>query len=828
MKYILSFLLLLPACNNGPSPPLSPSQELATFELVDGFKAQLVVSDPMVQDPIMARFDEDGRLWVVEMRGFMPDIDGTGENSPVGRVSVLFDHNQDGKMDSSTIFVDSLVLPRSLAVVKGGALVAEDNLLWYMEDTDGDFKADKKKLVDPDYGNKGIVEHSANGLWRGMDNWIYNAKSKYRYRQVGGEWIKEETEFRGQWGLCHDNYGRLYYNYNWSQLHADLVPPNYLSRNPHHKPTEGIDYSLSPDRRVFPIRSNLAINRGYVEGTLDEQGKIIEFASACAPFIYRGDLFAEEVVGDAFVCEPTGNLVKRNQINWSGLFPSAENAYAEKEFLASTDERFRPVWLESGPDGALYIIDMYRGIVQHGPYMSPYLREISLKRKLDQPINLGRIWRIVPDKNYDYKPPLKLSASSVPELVSLLEHSNGWYRDMAQRVLVEREDSSAIDLLKETVKTGQNHLGRLHALWTLEGLENNDFSIYFEALKDPVVEIKISALRLLEMQMALNPNIQTQLEQVVQDPSPQLPDVQVALVAGSLSDTTRQKILLRILSDHTESQLYRDAVISSLQNQEYEFLLDLLDQPGWQQFSGDKEIAIEQLAASVAAKRDPDELTGMLQLLNTVHFNWKQRAMVSGLSFHNLPSDSAGIALQQVPEIFSKSFEDNELENKLSKVVALFNWPGKESLDPDESTDSLFDRNPEVIARGRNLYITICASCHGNDGQGMNRFAPPLSNSEWVLGDPERLSKILLHGMEGAVEVNNKIYDAPEILPIMPAFATTPPEDLAAIMTYIRQEWGHNASPVNPGMVGRIRVLSQGKITPWTVEELQEEYPADE
>ena len=124
----------------------------------------------------------------------------------------------------------------------------------------------------------------------------------------------------------------------------------------------------------FPYVPTWAINRGYVEGTLDEQGRIIEFASACAPFIYRGDLLGQDAVGNAFVCEPTGNLVKRNLVQHYGAQATATNAYSGKEFLASTDERFRPVWLESGPDGALYIVDMYRGIVQHGPYMSTYLR----------------------------------------------------------------------------------------------------------------------------------------------------------------------------------------------------------------------------------------------------------------------------------------------------------------------------------------------------------------------------------------------------------------------------------------------------------------------
>ena len=330
LKYlILSILLVSAGCSQEPSPPLSPGNELSTFVLASGFQIELVASEPMVQDPVVIKFDEDGRLWVVEMRGFMPDIDGNGEELPVGRVSVLTDTNFDGKMDSSTIFVDSLVLPRALAIVKGGALVVEDEVLWYMEDLDGNLQMDKKTIVDAEYGKKGVVEHAPNGLWRGMDNWYYNAKSNHRYRMVKGQWIKEETEFRGQWGVSHDNIGRLYYNYNWSQLHMDLVPPNYLSRNPNHQPTSGIDHSVSQDRGIFPIRTNPAINRGYIKGALNENGSLVEFTSACAPFVYRGDLFNSEIVGDVFVCEPTGNLIKRNLVSENELYPIAKNAYHE-------------------------------------------------------------------------------------------------------------------------------------------------------------------------------------------------------------------------------------------------------------------------------------------------------------------------------------------------------------------------------------------------------------------------------------------------------------------------------------------------------------------
>ncbi len=821
LKYIiLGILLVSGGCSKEPSPPLSPEHELSTFELAPGFRIELVASEPMVQDPIVIKFDEDGRLWVVEMRGFMPDIDGNGEELPVGRVSVLVDINHDGLMDSSTVFVDSLVLPRALAIVRGGALVVEDEVLWYLEDFDNDLKVDKKTIVDAHYGKKGVVEHAPNGLWRGMDNWYYNAKSNHRYRLTQGKWFKEETEFRGQWGISHDNVGRLYYNYNWSQLHMDLIPPNYLSRNPNHQPTSGIDHSISQDRGIFPIRTNPAINRGYIEGTLNEKGSLIEFTSASAPHVYRGDLL--DVVGNVFVCEPTGNLIKRNLVSENGLYPIAENAYQGKEFLASTDERFRPVWLTSGPDGALYIADMYRGIIQHGLYMSPYLRETILQRKLDKHINLGRIWRILPE-NENTPEPIKLSDASTANLIEYLGHKNGWYRDMAQRLLVEKRDKEAIQKLQQLIIKSPHYLARLHALWTLEGMGIEEPGIYLTALKDQNAQVQVASMRILEKIAINNPEALSRLEKaMVTLASNETVALQMALTSGIMPPQVKQEILLQILTTYVDSPLFRDAVMSSIPNQEYQFLSMIMKQSDWLQYSSNKEIMLETLTASIVKKRDPEELKNLMELIDNDVLGWAYRAIVAGLSIHDTPRDSDKIPLETIPGIFTTTFNDDELNSRISRVSTLFTWPGNKVKSPPQITDQAYLLDPKIFAQGRSLYLTICSNCHGIDGKGLPRFAPPLVRSEWVLGDPKRLTLILLHGMEGPIEVNGKKYDAPDILPVMPSFASTSAEDLAAVMTYVRQEWGHDASPVDAGTVGTIRVGSQGKVIPWRVKELLE------
>ena len=563
----------------GPSPERSPAEELSSFQLSDGLQIQLVAAEPMVQDPVVIMFDPDGRLWVVEMRGFMPDIDGNGENERVGRVSILEDTDGDGQMDASKIYIDSLILPRSLALVPGGALVVENQSLWLTQDTNGDLQADTKTLLDSAYAGGPSPEHSGNGLWRNTDNWYYNAKSRFRYHLKDGKWLRDSTEFRGQWGISHDDEGRLYYNYNWSQLHADLVPPNYLTRNKNHTPTTGIDHGLTIDRRIYPIRPNPAVNRGYIPGTLDKEGRLLEFTAACSPFFYRATTLPKEYYGNVFVCEPSGNLVKRNVVEDKGILLTAHDPTPGKEFLASTDERFRPVFLTTGPDGALYVADMYRGLVQHGLYVTPYLREQTIQRKLVKPINRGRIWRIVP-KGWKPSKPSKLSTASSDELIATLSNVNGWYRDVAQQLLVERGDKSVRASLEHLVLNGTNDLARFHALWTLEGLNALDPNVLFQLLDDRNVLVRTTAVRLLEPFARENKDIRSKLGQALLSVSKNAPleqVLQISLTAYTLDPRMSHQLLASIVEKYDTSALIRDAVMSSLEDQEFHFYEDAMD-----------------------------------------------------------------------------------------------------------------------------------------------------------------------------------------------------------------------------------------------------------
>ncbi len=788
---MLLVVLLISACNKQPdfeySPARTPAEELATFQLVPGLRIELVAGEPLVEDPVVITFDEDGRLWVVEMRGFMPDIDGNGEDARIGRISILWDDDEDGLMDRRTTFMDSLVLPRSLAIVKGGALVAENKPLWFVEDTDGDLKADRKTLIDPEYGGSGLPEHSGNGLWRGLDNWYYNAKSRVRFKRINNQWVQDSTEFRGQWGLSHDDKGRLYYNYNWSQLHADLVPPNYLSRNPNHTSTSGIDVGLTVNRSVYPIRPTRAVNRGYIPGNLNEEGKMLEFTSASAPLVYRGTGLPAEFHGDVFVCEPSGNLIKRNVIHENGFSLTSTFAYPDHEFLASTDERFRPVSLATGPDGALYVVDMYRGLIQHGAYVTPYLRKETLRRNLVEPVHKGRIWRIVPD-NWQAPEPIKLSKASTTELIDHLSHEDGWFRDTAQRILIERGDEAAIPLLRNASQFATSAKGRLHALWTLNGLGDDLTSTFLKALGDDDPTVQSAALRITEQLSEAQPGIMTEVSEAFRQrwevAAPEVL-VQLALTAGSIEQSDKIDLLSKIITKYVDQPVVRDAVMSSLHNTESAFMEAIWGAPDWQIEDANRAIFIEMLTSAIVRNNDSDDLDALLTTAKQAQTmqDWRAEPILTSLSlFADIESNQAN--------------------------------PKKTERALDAETQATF-------ALGRQYYLSSCAGCHGTNGAGLPRFAPPLVQSEWVLGNEEVLVRLVLHGLEGPIEVNGTHYDAPDILPVMPGHSPLDDQELSAILTYIRLAWGHQAMPIARRTVGRIRHGSQGRVFPWTAEELQ-------
>jgi glucose/arabinose dehydrogenase len=555
------------------SPALSPEEALKTFYMPPGYHVELVASEPLIQEPVALDWDLEGRLWAVEMPGFMADIRGSNEHDPIGRVVVLEDTNGDGRMDKRTVFADGLVLARSLKVLDRGVLVAEPPNVWLMRDTDGDLRADTKERITDRYGRfEGDPQNNANGFYWGLDNRMYTAgQSTIQLRLKDGVFEVQQTLSRGEWGVSQDDAGRTYRNTNESALHVDLVQTSYYARNPSLVRTRGSYERLADDNpelnTVWPVRPNPGTNRAYQLGIDREDGSLARFTSVCAPLVYRGDRLPAELYGNVFVAEPAANLVSRLILSDDGVRLRARKAYDRGEFLASTDERFRPVYLTNAPDGTLYIADMYRGIIEHRISVTEYLRDQILARKLDQFTGYGRIYRVIHESTTrDAANPLARASSR--QLVAALAHPNGWRRDTAQRLLVERGARTEVANLTQLATGAADWRTRLHALWTLDGLDAIQPATVISALEDANRDVRVSAIRLAERWLGENghPIAAAVLKRL--DDADWAVRRQLAASIGALPAGARESAAVELLDRYGDDPVAMDATMSGVRGSE--------------------------------------------------------------------------------------------------------------------------------------------------------------------------------------------------------------------------------------------------------------------
>lgn len=545
-----------------------PEMSLDDYVLEEGFSLEVVASEPHLIAPVAIDFDNQGRIWVVEMPGYMNDMRGTDETEPVGSIKILEDRDGDGVVDRTKVFLDSLVMPRALAHVYGGLLYAEPPYLWFTE-IENDQPVNRV-LVDSIYAAEGNPEHQPNGLLLNIDNWIYNAKSNFRYRRKNGVWEKEPTTFRGQWGISKDNFGRLYYNDNSRQLLGDHILPNRLIRNKHFTPKKGVAQMLTKDQRVYPLHAT-TVNRGYAKGVLNSDSVLVNATAACSPLVYRGGRFPKEYDENAFVCIPEGNLIKRNILTFRGDSTLAKQAYEGREFLASTDEGFRPVNLNNGPDGSLYIVDMHRGMIGHHAYLSPYLKEKVKGNRLDTLTNFGRILKVKKVES-TASPTINFNTLKDQELVVLLENENGWVRDRAQQQLIFKEAEGTLNALRKMVNESENPISRIHALYTLEGLNGLEFDFLIAIAKSETSEVTAHALVLLEQFVSTNENhtIAALFKELAKRNDPQVDLYLMSSIGKWLTaeDDSLLTVAKEILDQHPKEAIFREALLSSLEGKE--------------------------------------------------------------------------------------------------------------------------------------------------------------------------------------------------------------------------------------------------------------------
>ena len=691
-----------PQADKSPPGPLSPREELATFRVPKGFRVELVAGEPDVIDPVAMAFDEDGRLFVAEMRGYPNGGVATGKISS-GKIKLLQDPDAKGTYRKVTTFAEGLRLPASVMPWKGGLLVAVAPDLIYLEDTDGDGKSDRRRTLYTGFDLKNS-EQLLNGLQWGLDNWVYGCAGSdggtisspeqpaMKPLRLGSRGIRfhpeqpgslEPMSGGGQFGLAADDWQHWFTATNSQHLRQIVLPDHYLRRNPYLAVTsvstdipDGKDghgavckvFRLSPFEawRVERTAQRVA---GKVRGPTEGGAPGGFITSSCSPVVYTADLFPADYRNNTFVCEPANNLIHRDRLEPNGAIFRAARAHADCEFLASTDIWFRPVNLTVGPDGALYIVDFYREAIETPLSLPP---EIKKKMNLESR-GRGRIWRVVPEGTKPARTP-NLRQATAEELVKQLSNPNSWRRLTAQRLLVERQDRSAIPSLKKLARAGESPQGRVHALWTLHGLKALDDDLIESALTDKVAEVREQALRLAESRLAASRPLQTAVAKLADDESPRV-RFQLAFTLGEVDSPVTAAALAKVLRRDAADPWTQTAILSSAGRTAPALLQALVADRAFTAKPGGPQLQLlTRLAALVGAHSTGADLGRALALLGGEGGETWKLALLRGL----------GQGLQKSSRSLARLWEQppDPLKDAVARAQPFFRRAADTARDP--------------------------------------------------------------------------------------------------------------------------------------------------
>ena len=522
---------------------LSIEEARKSIELPDGYSLELVLSEPQIEEPVAMAWDGNGVLYVVEMRTYMQTADATDEQTPKSRISRHEDTNGDGNYDKSTVFIDNLLLPRMILPLDDRVMVGITNTLdlWNYRDSDGDGVADEKEKIFEGGKRGGNMEHQPSGLIWALDNWIYLTYQNVRYRYVNGELETQKLpRGGGQWGLTQDDDGRLYYSTGGGEN------PAFFFQQPPVYGMFDVGGQIEADfRSVFPIASVPDVQGG--PRRIGANGGLNVFTGCAGQGIYRGDRLPKEMYGDLFIPEPVGRLIRRAKVDRKEGMAVLRNATPGSEFIRSKDINFRPLGAETAPDGTMFFIDMHRGIIQQGNWTrkGSYLRGVIDKWEIDKNVGRGRIYRLV-HKDHKPGPQPAMLGQPTKQLVGHLSHSNGWWRDTAQKLIVLRKDGkSVVPELENHARYAKSPLGRVHALWTLEGMNAVDPELIVEKLSDDDHRVRMAAVRISEPFLSGgNKALETAFQELENDPHI---DVGLQTINSIIyNGTTSSEVLTRI------------------------------------------------------------------------------------------------------------------------------------------------------------------------------------------------------------------------------------------------------------------------------------------
>ncbi len=672
MSLPITALLALVVAAPPPRSPVAPEASLALLCVAPGFKVELAAAEPQVVDPIHVVFDENERMWVVEM-GDYPLGPRPGEE-PRGRIRILDDADGDGRFEKSTLFADGLRFPTGAAPWKGGVYVTTQREVLYLADADGDGRADRRDVVFEGFLDENTQLLPNHPTWC-IDNRIYFANGlratdvrrpgggdapvlsirgrDFRFDPLRGS--VEPVSGMSQFGMAFDDEGERFLCSNRNHIQHVVIDEPYASRNPRFALRETIEDI--PDHgaaaQIFPLSRNWTTSNLHA-GT---------FTAACGVCIYRGDLL-EAVRGDAFVCDPTGNLVHHDRLRSTGSTFVAGRVEEGADFLASPDEWFRPVNLAVGSDGALYVVDMYRAVIEHPQWVPAEEQNRPDQMSGD---DRGRIYRIIPDGGRSPHPrdrTARLAGAGTDRLVAALSDANGWRRDTAQRLLVERQDLAAVPELEKLSRHGPDPLGQLHSLWTLEGLGKLEPALVTAALGDADPRVRRAALRLAEPRLPGNEALRARALELSGDPDRGV-RFQLALGTGAMDAAATLAPLARIVRQDDGDRWLRAAVLTSVCEKPVNLLVRL-HEDGAGAGEGRLELArdLARLAGSSGHVKDSEAVLLAAGKVQGPHAaRWKRACAIGLLEGVRGPWAESPEARQEAESVLREATRDAQAES---------------------------------------------------------------------------------------------------------------------------------------------------------------------